>query len=252
MDNFEQKIVECVNEKLNDGTVERLIEEKLEKAISSAIEDVLSYSGKGKKLLVSKVEETIVPVIERHDFNQYLVKLDSVLTEIINNTTLADNKTILENFETMMKAPVESLSTVPLSKIYDEYKTLVSKNIDTDNLEIDLDDSPHYYDATTNMELEACEKSWFGSSSDQMRVKFSCDEDADLNCEIALRKRRKDGKYEIAEDTVPLDVRSLRNLNRFEVFIQCLKRSWSKIEVDIMDSCGDGVEIEAEPEASFS
>ena len=117
MDNFEKRIIDCINEKLSDGTVERLIEEKLEKGISDAISELFSYGGKAKKMLVGKFEETMVPVVEKHDFNQYLVKLDSVLTEIINNTSVADNEVILENFKQLMKTPVDDFSIVPISKI---------------------------------------------------------------------------------------------------------------------------------------
>ena len=36
MDRFEQRIAEAVNEKLNDGTVEKLIEQYIEKAVSQS------------------------------------------------------------------------------------------------------------------------------------------------------------------------------------------------------------------------
>ena len=68
MDSFEQKITDCVNQKLNDGTVERLIEEKLEKGIADAISELFSYKGKAKDMLVGKFEETMVPVIEKSRF----------------------------------------------------------------------------------------------------------------------------------------------------------------------------------------
>ena len=103
MKTFEQKIAETVNEKLNDGTVEKLVEQYIEKGVSDALNEVFSWSGEGKKLIEKKLNETIVPVIERHDFNQYLTKLDSVLMEIVNNTILTDNKKMLENFKELMK-----------------------------------------------------------------------------------------------------------------------------------------------------
>lgn len=91
MDSFEQKIADCVNQKLTDGTVERLIEEKLEKGVADAISELFTYCGRAKEMLVGKFEEVMIPVIEKHDFNQYLTKLDTVLTEIVNNTSIADN-----------------------------------------------------------------------------------------------------------------------------------------------------------------
>lgn len=251
MDNFEQKIIDCVNEKLNDGTVERLIEEKLEKGISDAISEVFGYGGKAKKMLVGKIEETMVPVIEKHDFNQYLVKLDSVLTELVNNTSLVENKVILENFKQVMKSPVDDFATVPISRIYEEYQNHVSKNIDTSNLEIDYDDEPSYCNATTNMEIEKCERRWFSSERDEYIVKFTCDEDEGMNCEFKLSSGYSDKKFRIDATTIPMNIHSLIILSSFEIFIQQLMRAWSKIDLDIMESYQDEVEIEAEPEASF-
>lgn len=49
MGEFEQKIVNAVNGKLSDGTVEKLIEQKIEKAVSEALDNIFRYGGKGKK-----------------------------------------------------------------------------------------------------------------------------------------------------------------------------------------------------------
>lgn len=252
MDSFEQKIIDCVNEKLNDGTVERLIEEKLEKGISEAINELFSYGGKAKKVLVGKFEETMVPVIERHDFNQYLVKLDSILTELVNNTSLSENKVILDNFKKIMKNPVDDFSIVPISRIYEEYQNYVSENIDTSNLEINYDDEPSYCDAITNMEIEECERRWFNSEKEEYIVKFTCDEDEDMNCEFKLSGGYSDKRLRIDATTIPMDIQSLSTLSNFEIFIQQLMRAWSKIDLDITESYQDYVEIEAEPEARFS
>lgn len=251
MDSFEQKIIDCVNKKLNDGTVEKLIEEKLEKGISDAISEVFSYGGKAKKVFVGKIEETMIPVIEKHDFNKYLVKLDSVLAELVNNTSLVENKVILDNFKQVMKNPVDDFSIVPISRIFEEYQKYVSENIDTDNLEIDYDDEPSYCDATTNMEVKKCERRWFSSGRDEYIIKFTCDEDDDMNCEFKLSSGYSDKKLRIDATTIPLDIHSLSTLSSFEIFIQQLMRAWSEIDLDIMESYQDGVEIASKPEANF-
>lgn len=252
MDSFEQKIADCVNQKLTDGTVEKLIEEKLEKGVADAISELFTYRGKAKEMLVGKFEEVMIPVIEKHDFNQYLTKLDTVLTEIVNNTSIADNAVILDNFKQLMKNPVDDFSIVPISKIYDEWQNYVSENIDTSKLEIDYDDTPSYCNATTNMEVEKDERHWFSSTRDDYIVKFTCDEDEDMNCEFKLSGGYSDSRLRIDATTIPMDIHSLRTLSKFEIFIQQLIRSYSKIDLDIMHSCCDDVEIEAEPEASFS
>lgn len=132
METFEQKIADAVNEKLNDGTVEKLVGQYIEKGVSEALKEAFSFGGKGKELIGKKLNETIVPVIERHDFNRYLTKLDATLTEIVNATALADNRKILENFKGLMIEP--ETKEVKLSDIFKRYCGHVAANVDTDGL----------------------------------------------------------------------------------------------------------------------
>ena len=81
METLEQAIARIINEKLNDGTVERIVSEKLEEAISGAMNDVFGWNGKGKEELRKRIQDIMVPAIEKHDFNKYLVKMDTVLTD---------------------------------------------------------------------------------------------------------------------------------------------------------------------------
>ena len=150
-----------------------------------------------------------------------------------------------------MKTPVDDFSIVPISKIYDEWKNYVTENIDTDKLEIDYDDTPSYCNATTNMEVEKAERYWFSSRMDDYIVKFTCDEDEDMNCEFKLSGGYSDSRLRIDATTIPMDIHSLRTLSKFEIFIHQLKRAFSKIDLDIMESAGDEVEIVAEPEVKF-
>ncbi len=147
METFEQKIINAVNEKLNDGTVEKLVEQYIEKGISDALRDVFSYGGEGKKLIEKKLNETIIPVIERHDFNQYLTKLDAVLTEIVNSTNLSENKNILRNFKGLMKEP--EVKEIQLSEVFNQYCRHVAENVDTSELEADCEDGEPYYEFVT-------------------------------------------------------------------------------------------------------
>src|SRR5699024_2036010 len=103
--NLEERITNAVMEKLSDGTVEELVKKNVESAINKSLEDMFLWGGEGRKMIDEKAKEVIVPVIERHDFNKYIVKLDSVLTEIINQTSLAENEKILENFKSLMVEP---------------------------------------------------------------------------------------------------------------------------------------------------
>ena len=247
MNEFEKKISEVVSSKLNDGTVERLIEQKLEEVIKKSLDDVFGYCGDGKKLFDKKLNETIVPVIERHDFNQYLVKLDEVLTSIINQTSIADNKRILDSFKECLTEPQQK--EIKLSEIFEKYRQHVADNVSTDDLEACCDDGEPYYEyVTANMEVEHEDKGWFVSKYDDCYVKFTCEEDKDLNCQIKLYKGTDEKEWKILKGINGIEINSLRNLSSFEVFLSVIQRSYTKIILDTENEYADDIEPTEKPE----
>lgn len=249
MEDLEKRIQETVSRKMNDGTIEKMIEEQMEKAVKTALDDVFGYSGEGRKLLKEKFDTVMCPAIENHDFNKYVTKLDSVLTEIINNTRLAENKQILDNFSCLMKD--EDIKEIKLSEIFEKYCEYVSKNIDTSELEVYTDDRPSYEMVEACMEVEN-ESKIFGDND--YNIRFYCEKDEQLEMRIKLYKGYLDG-YRILlignKTGNDIDIQSLRYMSKFEVFLRKIKQSYVSIDIDVNDM-SEEVEVEAEPEASWS
>lgn len=247
MECFEQKTADAVNEKLNDGTVEKLVKQYIEKGISEALSAVFSWNGEGRRLIEEKLNEIIVPAIERHDFNRHLIKLDAVLTEIVNGTILADSRKILENFKELMKEP--ETKEVRLSEIFKQYCRHVAENVSTDDLEACCEDGEPYYEhVAAGMEVEHEDKRWFKSDYDDCIVKFTCEEDRDLNCQVKLYKRTDEKNWRLLEYGDSIDINSLRGLSSFEVFLMTLKRGFVNIIMDEESGCDDDIEPEEKPE----
>lgn len=246
---LEENISGIIAKKLEDGTIEKVVEEKLTAAIDSAIGDIFRW-GDGEKAIKEKLKEVMVPVIERHSFNDYVVKLDAVLTNIINQTTLVDNKHILESFQELMTEPEEK--TVKLSTIFDEYKKYVAKNVDTYGLEANCEDGDPYYDyVEVSIDVEKDKERYFCSSFDNAKIVFTCEHDKKEELEYTLHvyKDKDIDEWSIfrtgIEETV--NINSLRNLSNFEIMILKLSRSFTKIEMDI-ESDSDEVEPDEKPE----
>lgn len=142
MSTFEERIAKAVADKLNDGTVEELVSDAVTKALKSSIEDQFTWKGEARKVIDEKVKEAMTPAIERVSLDDYVVKLDAVLAEIINSTNLVDNKEILGNFKSLMTEPDKDV--ISLKDVFEKYKEYVSKNVDTSELEIYTDDGPAY------------------------------------------------------------------------------------------------------------
>lgn len=134
MSTFEERIAKAVTDKLNDGTVEELVSDAVTKALKSSIEEQFRWSGEAKKIIDEKVKEVMTPAIERVNLDEYTVKLDAVLTEIINSTNLIDNKEILGNFKSLMTEPDKD--TISLKEVFEKYKEYVSESVDTSELEV--------------------------------------------------------------------------------------------------------------------
>lgn len=248
---FEQKIISVMEEKLNDGTVEKIIEEKLKKGVSEALDGIFGYNGVAKRAIEGKIKEVMVPVVEKHNFNQYTVKLDSCLTEIINGTNLADNKTILENFRSLMKEP--EYKEIELSKIFERYCKHVSENVDVSNLEEECEDEePYYSHVTARMEVEHENNGWFKSKYDYCNVKLTCDEDEDLNCQIKLHKNSDKVNWGILRGVESMEINSLRNRSDFDIFLSVLNRGFVDILMDTENEEDDDIEPVEKPEWSLN
>ncbi len=245
MSTFEERIVKAVTDKLNDGTVEELVSDAVTKALKSSIEEQFKWNGDAKKVIDEKVKEVMAPTIERVNLDEYTVKLDTVLTEIINSTNLIDNKEILGNFKSLMTEPDKDV--ISLEDVFEKYKEYVSKNLDTSDLEVYTDDEPRYQNVTAEVDVHIRDNIFGGRFCDLV---FKCEEDEKLTKVIHLYES-KSNRFCIMRFKSELDINSLRSIDEFDIFMMRLDRAFCDI-TDIMEMYDDDVEVEAEPEASWN
>ena len=244
MSTFEERIAKAVTDKLNDGTVEELVSDAVTKALKSSIEEQFRWSGEAKKIIDEKVKEVMTPAIERVNLDDYAVKLDAVLMEIINSTNLVDNKEILGNFKSLMTEPDKD--AISLEDVFEKYKEYVSKNVDTSELEAYTDDEPRYQNVTAEVTVDTRDSIFGGRFCDLV---FKCEEDEKLTKKIYLYES-KSNRFRITRFKSELDINSLRYVDEFDIFMMRLDRAFCNI-TDIMDMYDDDVEVEAEPEADW-
>ena len=249
MANFDEEIKRITDEIIQDGTVEKIIKEKITKGFESAIDSAFSF-GKLRDAIRKRTDEVLVPLIESYDMSEYIVKLDTVLTEIVNSTALTDNKRILANFKNLMTEP--DMKTITVSELFKEYKKFVAKEMDTDGRDVQIDDGVYYEPMEVNFEvIEEEDRSW--SYFDRAILELSVDEEEqqeELNRTIRLDhyKNGKEG-WDIISEFNP-QITSLRYLDDFDIFLLKLQRANVKLIVD-KKSDWDSVISENEPEATY-
>lgn len=233
---LELEIKKIIETKLTDGTIEQMISEAFTKAIQNATNDIFSnYSGNGTKAIKTKLEEILIPAIEKYDFNNYLIKLDSILAEIVNSYVVSENKKLLENFKFLTKnkdVPTE----IKLSELFEIYGHYIETEIDVSNLQPNEDDPRYYESVSISAEVTYDEvPSW--SSFEYGKIIFSCEEDEEQSFMINISKwngtsyKNYEQNWSIKFDT-PATLSSIRYLNDFELFLLQLQQEHTKIIID--------------------
>ena len=246
--NLEESIQKAVEEKLKDGSIEKIISDKVEKGISEVFDSLFNRNGDCKKVIEEKVKSVMVPYLESIDYSSYIVKLDEVLTTVVNST-LGDNKKILSNFKELMSIN-SYCEVVKVSDIFAKWCEYVSNNVNTDNLEVDYDDEPHYESVEVNYEFEQTEKrDWL--KREKARILFVCEHDEEMNICIDIYRydihKENQWDFEMQGD---IQLTSLKYIDEFKLHLMALKQASVNIEIDETYN-SDYITPEKEPEAYF-
>lgn len=253
MQNFDDLMKENFNKLVEDGTVENIFKEQLIAGIKKGIEESFRY-GDLSRAIDKRVKEIMIPHIEGYDFNEYLPKLDTVLTEIVNSTSLVDNRKILQNFKTLMTEP--SAKEINLSGLFNVYNKQTAEQFSCTGREVSDDyddDGPTYEPFETTFEFNEDEnREWLSFGYATIDFTTDDDEQQELNRTVRLSKWKKDNKWHISCcDDLSSNLGSLRNLGEFDVLILTLARANTTIIID-ETSGSEEVEPEERPEASWS
>lgn len=249
--NFNDDITRITNELLADGTVDKILREHIEAGFTKAIDDSFKW-GELNNAIKKRVTEVLVPFIEGYDMSAYITKLDTVLTDIINQTCLQDNAKILENFRSLMTSPEEM--TVTVSEIFKRYKEYVATHMDTSGREVQFEDDVNYEPMDVFVEfVEDDDRSWSCYKYATLELSVGEEEqEENLNFSIRLSRWKSEKKegYEI-EHRISPSVCGLAGLNEFDVYLLRLSRAGVRVLMDVR--CDeDYVYSEEKPEATYS
>lgn len=249
---FEDQIKTSLDDILSETSTQDIIKTCMQTAIKDAITKSFNY-GALSKAVNQKIEEVLVPYIESYDMQQFIPKLDTILTDIINNTTLADNKKLLENFKGLMTEIEEAYMT--LETVFKEYCKYVAREVSTSDLDVVYDNGePEYESVYCKCEIEDISNEYSGY--ERIQVTFIT-EDAEsqygnsLNFTFILRrwKEQTEIRYNLYCDIDP-SIKSLKYLSDFEIYLMNLTRN--SIQITDITDIEEYVTPDAEPEATYS
>lgn len=240
------KIAQAV---LTEEEVQEIVKEKFKDAFKEAVKDAFRW-GEAEEALKKKITEVMVPYIEKYDFSEFLPKLDTVLTEIVNSDGCIAERRILENFKGLMLEPEQK--EIKATELFKAWIKQCEKDIDVDGAAICHDDGGYYASVECEMQFNEEDKpSW--SCYRRGRITFENDHDESLNVEIPVSQYISNyGKEEPYKISLSSDIKisSLRRLSDFEVLLLRLERAGTAIVID-EEWDSSYIEPEKEPEATF-
>lgn len=247
---FKEEIIRITNEVLESGELEETFRANLLHAFEESFSGALRY-GDLKKAIENRINEVMVPYVEKYDIGAYVTKLDEILSQLLRESAVADNRKILENFSRIMGT--EAKKVITLEELFDEYNKHVAADVNTDDLEIDYDDGVSYQYVTTCAEIVESEKPYsFGSSFEHAMLYLHIEASEDLSYPIRLSRWEfdRDKEWYISFDIEP-SLPALSNMNSFEAYLHALDHARTKLTFD-KSELWDSIKPDAEPEATFS
>ncbi|MDF2841656.1 MAG: phage protein [Herbinix sp.] len=245
---LESAVLQAITVELQSDLIPNLVKKYLEKGISDVLADLTGYGGDVRKVLKQKLRDTMVPCIEQNDFNVYMVKLDTVLTEIINKTSLIENKEILDNFKDLMAEPDKG--SIKLSEIFVEWQKHVAANVNTSGLDANCEDGEPSYElveVTMSVDIQNRGSGYYKSNYDDATVFFKCEHDPEMDFEFRLYKHKDTKVWKNIGLNEYCNVNGLRHLGDFQIFLMKLNRAFVEIEIDDQEDSAE-VEPDAKPE----
>jgi len=246
---MKDELLKIAQEVLTEEEVQEIVKEKFKEAFKNAVGEAFRW-GEAERALKNKITEVMVPYIEKYDFTEFLPKLDTVLTEIVNSDGCMAEKQILENFKELMLEPEQK--EIKVTDLFKAWIKQCEKDIDVDGLAICHEDGGYYASTECEMRFEELDKpSW--SCLQREIITFENDHDKDLNMQIQVSKYVSDyGKEDPYTISISSDIKisSLRRLSDFEVLLLRLERAGTAIVID-EEWDSSYIEPEKEPEATF-
>ena len=247
MADYKELITGCFEDFMASEEFETIMRKRVAKCMEDAIEDSFRW-GDLQRAVKAKVNEILVPYIERYDMEAYTAKLDVLLSDIAEHTAIADNKRILENFGALMVEPDKR--EITLEDVFEEYKRFVANAASGSGIEVE---DGSYLPVDVACEIVERNDRGFGYRWEEVLLHFTADvpcedERNDLSIAVELHRWSSDpaDKFRLFRPAFKPTIDSLVRMNDFDVFLARLDRGFVRI-TGIQDM-SDEVDIKAEPE----
>lgn len=246
-----EKLLHCkLEEKMSDGSFEKILDEYIDKSIRYTLEDLFKHdrwdeekNGEGYKYIDKTISPLVMKVLDESDLEKVAENTKVAINELVNQCSVAQTGEAIGRFLGLFDENegrrIEIMSDYSLKDIFEKYKDFVQSIIDKEwleenDIEFELDEGEACVGVSCSVEDVQTEGSW-STIKDLKLVKFMVNEseDNDFFEQMFLRKDYK-GRWCISLTKNQFGLDDIKSLTKFNMFMYYLNSRYVYI-ADIHD-----------------
>lgn len=233
-----------IRKKLNDGTIDKLIDEQISEIIKRCISDSFSYHSQAYEQMRNKISGLMCSAIEDSNFDKYTTKITEILNTAISDMHLGHYNTIVKNLKELLDNDTSisfntEISLGDIVKKYEEFleEYYCDQRYNFDDIDIIEDDSEYGY-ATVDYTVTLKDISPRYGSTKSYVIEFTNEGPSaeDSSIQFKLTKYPTDSHFNIYVNTEDFHINDIRYMNDMWIYLLKLKQSYVRINMDGWDT----------------
>ena len=227
-------------EKMQDGTIEKIIADKINEMVIRVCESQMGYNGDAKKAMEARIAPLFIQAVETCDLGKMVEKITAILNASLRDSDLDEYSRVCDGAKELFNGST-ALNTIrqkrvmKLSEIFEEYKKHLEYVFDKDDFDEDEieygDERQAVINCTMSVELDESEL----YRKRGYVVTLSTDKSSDEKTGDVRFRLRWDycgTELYLKADLRDLSLSELRHCPPFILYLSCIEREWIRVEID--------------------
>ena len=227
-------ITEILSKKLNDGTLEKMISDKIDETILKCIDSATGYSSESYGVLKNKIDSLICNSIESSNFDNYTVKITEILNKVLLESDLSTYKTISSNLNEILRKDenVTVCGQLDFMYILEKYSEYLKEHYKYEKDAFDamdiMSDEGEYTTISPSIDIQNISGTY--STTKKFRIELSNDGPQADECTVNFYLIKYPGNsYFNLKSDVNSELHNFKNLTSMDIFLLKLDHNYCKI-----------------------
>ena len=240
-DAFQQKVHEIVQKKLDDGSIEKIVSDQIEKAVKEATEQLFNHGwsnredGEGYKYVKAQIDKLLMDALRASSYENVTNTTRLAIDNLIAQSSIMQTGEALKNYVGLFDQgnDIKFKEEVSLKDIFKQYCEWLSNTLskyDLENYDIEIVDEEGReeasFDVSCSVEYFETER-WTNDKKQLVTLTATNIDDFKETRQFILSKSY-DGKWQIMHEPI-LGLDNLRRMSSFDLFLYRLSSQWASV-----------------------